>query len=177
MPEGELIGHVSTASVSTGTGPVSTRGTVEIQITVQLPSAKRATAAANALGKFVKNITESQYVRKSLSVYQQHTEQYAARLVAVDNLIAAYNKVLSGPNAAHLDPFEKLILSAQLNDQIARQGNIQDEQRSQQPAGPDPRAGHRGRPDPDARSRRRRSPLAAAATASSSAPSSASSSA
>src|SRR5580693_5972981 len=53
MPVGQLSGHVSTASISTGAGPVATRGTVLIEITVSLPQKERSQTTANALGQYV----------------------------------------------------------------------------------------------------------------------------
>lgn len=127
MPEGELAGHVSTASISTGTGPVTTRGTVLLQITVSVPQAKRAAAAANAFGDYVVHETESTYVKESLAVYAQKDKFYSTRLASVNELIAGYDNVLAKESPSKLDPFDKLILYAQLNDAIARQGNLQDE--------------------------------------------------
>jgi capsular polysaccharide biosynthesis protein len=127
MPEGELRGHVSTASISTGTGPVTTRGTVLLQITVTSSQAKRAADAANAFGDYVVHETESTYVKESLSVYAQKDKFYNARLVSVNELIAGYEDVLARENPSKLDPFDRLLLFAQLNDAVARQGNLQDE--------------------------------------------------
>lgn len=127
MSEGELRGHVSTASISTGAGPVATRGTVLIQITVSLPRADRAQNAANGFGDYVVRETESSYVRESLSVYAQKAKFYAVRLASVNELITGYEDVLAKENRANLDPFDRLLLYAQLNDAVARQGNLQDE--------------------------------------------------
>jgi len=134
MPEGELGGHVSTASISTGTGPVTTRGTVLLQITVSLAQAKRAEDAANAFGQYVVHETESTYVKESLSVFAQKDKFFNARLASVDRLLAGYEDVLARENPSKLDPFDRLLLFAQLNDQVARQGNLQDELISNQQA-------------------------------------------
>jgi hypothetical protein len=127
MPIGELSGRVSTASISTGTGPVTTRGTVLLQITVSLPQAKRAEDAANAFGNYVVHQTESTYVKESLSVYAQKDKFYSARLASVNQLIAGYQDVLAKSNLSKVAPFDRLLLYAQLNDQVARQGNLQDQ--------------------------------------------------
>lgn len=127
MPESELVGRVSTASISTGTGPITTRGTVLLQITVSLAQAKRAQAAANAFGNYVVQETESKYVKESLAVFSQKDSFYTARLASVNQLISGYQDVLAKENPSKLDPFDRLLLFAQLNDAIARQGNLQDE--------------------------------------------------
>jgi len=127
MPQGELAGHVSTASISTGTGPVTTRGTVLLQITVTSSQAKRAADAANAFGDYVVHETESTYVQESLSVYAQKAKFFAARLASVNRLITGYQDVLAKRNQVNIAPFDRLLLYAQLNDQVARQGNLQDE--------------------------------------------------
>ncbi len=127
MPVGELSGHVSTASISTGTGPVTTRGTVLIQITVSLPQAKRAEQAANAFGSYIVHETESTYVKESLAVFAQKAKFFAARLASVNRLLTGYQEALAKQNLASIAPFDRLLLYAQLNDQVARQGNLQDE--------------------------------------------------
>src|ERR1700733_5947844 len=53
MAPDQLDGHVSTSDVITSFGPVATRGTVLISITVSLPQEVRAVKAANELGHFV----------------------------------------------------------------------------------------------------------------------------
>jgi hypothetical protein len=124
MPAGQLSGHVSTASISTGAGPVATRGTVLIQITVSVPQKLRSQNAANAFGAYVVRQTESLYVRKSLLVYQELNTSFTKRLNTVDALITYYNNALN--KAKLLDPIDKLVLAAQLNDAVARQGNLED---------------------------------------------------
>jgi capsular polysaccharide biosynthesis protein len=124
MPEDELRGHVSTASISTGAGPVATRGTVLIEVTVSLPQAGRAQDAANAFGDYVVNETESSYVRESLQAYVAKDATYRARLNAVDLLISTFDQVLVKTKFA--DPFDKLVVVSELDAAIARQGNLQD---------------------------------------------------
>lgn len=124
MPESQLAGHVSTASISTGAGPVATRGTVLIQITVSLPSKARSQTAANAFGSYVVHQTESPYVRRSLLVYRELNTSFTKRLATVNALISSYQSALT--KAKLLDPIDKLVLASELNDAVARQGNLED---------------------------------------------------
>jgi hypothetical protein len=126
MPVSQLAGHVSTASISTGAGPVATRGTVLVSITVSLPQAQRAQSAADAFGLYVKNATESLYVRQSLATYAKLSTQYAERLAIVNVQISSYEQTLK--TATFADPIDKLVLVSELSDAVERQGNLQTEQ-------------------------------------------------
>src|SRR3954454_12527273 len=70
MSVGELRGHVTTETVETGLGATISRAAVLIRITAQLPRAKRAEDAANALAQIVKRRTTSQYVIGSIATYR-----------------------------------------------------------------------------------------------------------
>jgi uncharacterized protein involved in exopolysaccharide biosynthesis len=135
VPESELKGHISTASISTGAGPVTQRGTVLIQITVSSSSGTKAQNAANAFGRYVVDETESSYVKTSLSVFALKDAHDQARLNGVDTLINSYEAVLSSKKAtAGLDPFDKLLLVSELDSAVQRQGNLQNDLISDQQA-------------------------------------------
>lgn len=124
MTPGELSGHISTASISTVAGPVTSRGTVLIEVSVSLAQAKRATLAANALGAYVVNETESPYVRESLRLYAQRDATWTMRLNDVDRTINQYDAVLA---TTKLDAFDKLVIVTEVDAAISRQGNLEDD--------------------------------------------------
>jgi capsular polysaccharide biosynthesis protein len=117
----ELHGHVSTATVNTGAGAAATRGSVLIEITVQLPKAKAAADAANALGAIVAKDSTGQYVFQSIGILERSLKSAQNRLKSVNAEVAQYQLVLKTPN---LDPFNKLDLITQADNALARQGNL-----------------------------------------------------
>jgi hypothetical protein len=123
MSVGELRGHVSTEIVATGLGAASSRAAVLIRITVQLPRAKRAEDAANALTEIVKRRTTSIYVRQSIATYQSKIKNYTNQLATLANLIASFTGTLK---KEHLAPLDELVLVSQLDSAVARQGNLND---------------------------------------------------
>jgi len=120
---GQLQGHVSTSTVSTGQGSTASRGSVLIRITVQLEKPKKTAAAADALGEIVAAQSTGTYVTASIATLKQDLVGNRRLLASVGQQIAAYNKVLSTQN---LNPFDKLLLVTQLNNAISRQGNLND---------------------------------------------------
>jgi hypothetical protein len=120
---GQLQGHVSTSTVSTGQGSTASRGSVLIRITVQLGKPKKTAAAADALGEIVAAQSTGTYVTASIATLKQDLVGNRRLLASVGQQIAAYNKVLSTQN---LNPFDKLLLVTQLNNAISRQGNLND---------------------------------------------------
>jgi hypothetical protein len=123
MSVGELRGHVTTTTVATGLGAASSRAAGLINITVQLPRAKRAEDAANELAAIVKRDTTSIYVLKSIATYQSKIRNYTNQLEPLARLIASFTKTL---NTKTLNPLDELVLVSQLDSAVARQGNLND---------------------------------------------------
>jgi len=121
MSPDQLEGHVTTSDVITSFGPVATRGTVLISITVTLPQRTRAEKAANALSHFVVNTTEGPFVRTQIKVYEQRAVSQNEQLASVTSLINAYQNTLK---KTKLPAFEQLVLTSELDDAESRQGTI-----------------------------------------------------
>lgn len=122
MPIGQLRGHVSVASISTGVGPVTERGTVLEEITVALPQSDRAEKAANALGHYVVVNTESKYVSASIAAYVATDSGYTGEIASVEALIASYKKTLAGGG---LSSFEALYIATLADSAYTRLGNLE----------------------------------------------------
>lgn len=105
----QLRGHVTTATVLTGSGTTASRGTVLIQIIVQLPKVKKAEAAAAALASIVIGETTSKYVKESVGVLQTEITSYESELASLTDSI----KTLNAAVASATDPVEKAILAVQ----------------------------------------------------------------
>ena len=118
-----LRGHVSTATVNTGSGSTATRGSVLIQITVQLPKKKQAADAANALGAIVAKESTGPYVVQSITTLQQDLKSNQAQLKSVNNEVAAFNNALKSNS---LSAIEALLLTQQADNALLRQGNLND---------------------------------------------------
>jgi capsular polysaccharide biosynthesis protein len=125
MPVGELRGHVTTATVSTGLGASTSRAAVLIRITVELHKPKRAEDAANALARIIQHDTTSIYVTQSIATYKAKLDSYTKQLAQLAQLISHYNSVIDTQN---LDPLNKLVLVSQLDNAVQRQGNLNDKQ-------------------------------------------------
>jgi uncharacterized protein involved in exopolysaccharide biosynthesis len=121
MSPDQLEGHVTTSDVITSFGPVATRGTVLISITVTLPQEVRTVKAANALGRYVVDATEGPYVRTQINVYNQRTVSENEQLASVTSLINAYQNTLKNTK---LPAFEQLVLTSELDDAETRQGTV-----------------------------------------------------
>jgi uncharacterized protein involved in exopolysaccharide biosynthesis len=120
----ELRNHVATSTVSTGaSASTASRGSQLIKITVQVDRKIAAADAANALGRLIAAESTGPYVDQSITVLNKDLESAQAALAALTPQIEAFNKVLATQN---LDPFDKLILETQLQNAIARQGNLND---------------------------------------------------
>ena len=116
VPLSELQGHVTTQTVLTGSGSTASRGTVLIQIVVQLPKVKKAEAAATALRKIVINETTSSYVKQSVAVLQTEITSYEAELVALSKSIATLNSAVSSTS----DSVLKAVLAVQADGAAQR---------------------------------------------------------
>jgi capsular polysaccharide biosynthesis protein len=123
MPADKLAGSVSTASVSTGAGPVTTRGTVLIEVTVAIDNKVEAAAAANALGNYVVQQTEGQYVRDSLRTYAQTDATYVTELHALALQINSLSHEIAVEQ--NLPLIDKLVLDSAYADAVQRQGNYE----------------------------------------------------
>jgi hypothetical protein len=119
----KLRDQVSTQSIQTGAGAVAARGAVLIKITVQLQNAKEASDAANAIARIIVADTEGPFVRQSLKADQSKIASYSKQLVSVGKVIDQYNQVLA---TQKLDPFNKLVLTTQVDNALLRQGNLND---------------------------------------------------
>jgi uncharacterized protein involved in exopolysaccharide biosynthesis len=119
----QLRGHVSTATISTGAGAAAARGTVLIQITVQLPKSKEAASAAEALGDLIVTASTGPYVTQSITTLRTDLASNRAQLVSVARLITAYNTALQDKSLSDL---ERLLLVQQVDNTLLRQGNLND---------------------------------------------------
>lgn len=118
-----LQGHVSTSTVSTGSGSsTAARGAVLIKLTVQLPKEKETAAAADALGAFIAKQSTGKYVTASIATLQQDLKGNRAQLKSVEAEVAAYQAALKGVT----DPFNRLVLTTQQDNAILREGNLND---------------------------------------------------
>jgi capsular polysaccharide biosynthesis protein len=124
-----LRGNVSTQSVLTGVGAVATRGSVLVQITVQLSKAKPAEVAANALGAVVIQESRSPYVQHSVNVLKAQMAGQNAQLKALAEQIKVLNAEISAKN---LDLLTKVVLSGEANSAALRQATITDDAASVQ---------------------------------------------
>jgi uncharacterized protein involved in exopolysaccharide biosynthesis len=123
MPASKLAGSVSTASVSTGAGPVTTRGTVLIEVTVAIDNKVEAAAAANALGNYVVQQTEGQYVRDSLQTYAETDASYVVELHALSLQINTLSREIAVDQNQPL--IDKLVLDSAYADAVQRQGTYE----------------------------------------------------
>jgi uncharacterized protein involved in exopolysaccharide biosynthesis len=123
VPVSQLRGHVSTTTINTGAGSTATRGAVLVQITVQLPKAKEAAAAANALGKIVATESTGKYVTQSIATLVQDLASNRAQLTSVNREINAFSKALKNPS---LSDIEALLLTQQADNALLRAGNLND---------------------------------------------------
>jgi hypothetical protein len=112
----QLRGHVTTATVLTGSGSTASRGTVLIQIVVQLPKVKKAEDAATALSNIVIAETTSKYVKASVGVINSEIQSYGAELSALTNSI----KTLNAAVASATDPVLKATLAIQADSAAQR---------------------------------------------------------
>jgi capsular polysaccharide biosynthesis protein len=120
----ELRNHVATSTVSTGaSASTASRGSQLIKITVQVSRKIAAADAANALGRLIAAQSTGPYVMESIKVLNEDLQSAQTALAALTPQIDAFNKVLATQS---LDPFDKLILETQLQNAIARQGNLND---------------------------------------------------
>jgi capsular polysaccharide biosynthesis protein len=117
----ELRGHVSTSTVNTGIGATAARGSVLVEITVQLSKATAAADAANAVGAIVAKASTGQYVYQSIGILERSLKSAENRLKSVNREVTQYATVLALPN---IDPFNKLDLITQADNALARQGNL-----------------------------------------------------
>jgi hypothetical protein len=120
---GQLRGHVSTTTISTGAGAAAARGTVLIQITVQLPKSNEAAIAAGALGDLIVTASTGPYVTQSITTLKTDLASNRAQLVSVAHLITAYNTALQDKS---LTDIERLLLVQQVDNTLLRQGNLND---------------------------------------------------
>ena len=118
---GQLRGHVTTSNISTGAGVIAARGTVLIQITVQLAQPKRAEDVANALGAIAVRETTSSYVRQSIDVLNKSIAGYQSQLASLTRRIKLLNDAIS---TQHLDTITKIILVSQADNAAQRQATI-----------------------------------------------------
>ena len=116
----QLRGHVTTATVLTGSGTTASRGTVLIQIIVQLPKVKKAEDAASALQKIVIAETTSPYVKESVNVIDTEIKNYTAELAS----LAKSTKTLNAAVAHTTDPVLKAILAVQGDSAAQRQATF-----------------------------------------------------
>jgi capsular polysaccharide biosynthesis protein len=124
IPVGQLRGHVSTTSLSTGLGTsTATRGSQLIQITVQLPKKAETAAAAAALGARVATLSTSPYVIESIATLKQDLAGNEEQLKDTQLQVDAFNKVLK---TQQLDPFDRLYYVTQLGNAELRAGNLND---------------------------------------------------
>jgi capsular polysaccharide biosynthesis protein len=118
---GQLRGHVTTANISTGAGVIAARGTVLIQIVVQLAQPKHAEDVANALGAIAVKETTSPYVRQSIDVLNGSIAGYQTQLTSLTRRIKLLNDAIS---TQHLDTITKIILVSQADNAAQRQATI-----------------------------------------------------
>jgi uncharacterized protein involved in exopolysaccharide biosynthesis len=116
----QLRGHVTTSTVLTGSGSTASRGTVLIQIIVQLPKVKKAEAAAEALRTIVLTATTSKYVTQSVDVLQTEITSYGTELSALSDSI----KTLNAAVASETDATQKAILAIQADSAAQRFATI-----------------------------------------------------
>jgi capsular polysaccharide biosynthesis protein len=117
----ELRGHVSTSTVNTGVGSTAARGSVLVEITVQLHKPTAAADAANALGAIVAKDSTGQYINQSIGILERSLKSAQTRLISVNKEVTQYTKVLATES---LNPFDKLNLITQADNALARQGNL-----------------------------------------------------
>jgi len=116
----QLRGHVTTSTVLTGSGTTASRGTVLIEIIVQLPKVKKAEAAATALQKIVIAETTSPYVKASVNVIDTEIKNYQSELAS----LATSTKTLNAAVANATDPVLKAILAVQGDSAAQRQATF-----------------------------------------------------
>jgi hypothetical protein len=116
----QLRGHVTTATVLTGSGTTASRGTVLIQIIVQLPKVKKAEAAAAALSKIVITETTSTYVTQSIDLIDTSITGYETELNALTKSTTTLNAAVSSTT----DPVLKATLAIQADSAAQRQATI-----------------------------------------------------
>jgi len=112
----QLRGHVTTQTVLTGSGTTATRGTVLIEIIVQLPKVKKAEAAAEALRTIVIDETTSNYVKQSVDVLQTEISSYESELSSLTKSIATLNQAVTNTSDAIL----KAVLAVQADSAAQR---------------------------------------------------------
>jgi len=112
----QLRGHVTTATVLTGSGTAASRGTVLIQIIVQLPKVKKAEDAAEALRTIVIRDTTSKYVTASVGVLQSEITSYQTEIASLTDSIKTLNAAVTSTS----DPVLKAILAVQADGAAQR---------------------------------------------------------
>jgi capsular polysaccharide biosynthesis protein len=123
VSEEQLRGHVITSTVATGVASTAARGSVLIQITVQLPKPAEATAAANALGAIVAKESTGPYVVQSIKTLEQDLQSNEAQVASVNTEITAFNRALKSTS---LNEIESLLLTQQADNALLRAGNLND---------------------------------------------------
>jgi len=112
----QLRGHVTTQTVLTGAGTTASRGTVLIEIIVQLPKVKKAEAAAAALAGIVIDETTSKYVKESVAVLQAEITSYEGELTSLTKSIATLNAAVASTS----DSVLKAVLAVQADGAAQR---------------------------------------------------------
>jgi uncharacterized protein involved in exopolysaccharide biosynthesis len=127
MSPSQLRGHINVSAVNLQTGTsassssTATRNAVLVEITVNAAKGRHAEDAANALANILRSRTP-QYVKKSISAYQDLIANFTKRETTLNRKIAALNAVLNGPTGKSLDLANQLVLSSDLDTAEATLG-------------------------------------------------------